>query len=165
MHRFRVLAVTAAALTMLGVFAAAPAASAAPTLDQAQPEAALPPLDPGYFYAWQDADYTLWWCAWFNNDRDWGFCDEKGYGSTTMLNRASSVANNGYPVALDKVRLYYNKPNENGGRSAWACIGQGDEWHWLGDRYFNLGATGSGTGHGLSTNDNIAGHAWADTCS
>ncbi|TDB85073.1 peptidase inhibitor family I36 protein [Actinomadura sp. 7K534] len=121
----------------------------------------------GYICAYDKPDYNVTGaiCGWFNNDRDWSTCGEYSSGTSNMLNKASSVWNKsaGYGEP-NNVNLYYNRPSENGGLSAWACIGQGDAWPWLGVRYFSWGPSGSGTGKNLATQDNITGHKWVNNC-
>jgi hypothetical protein len=121
----------------------------------------------GYLCAYDSVDFkvTSDICGWFNDDRDWATCGEYTSGSGNMLNKASSIRNNsaGYGEP-NNVNLYYNRPSENGGVSAWACIGQGDEWSWLGTKYFSWGPSSAGSGRGLSTQDNITGHKWVNNC-
>lgn len=115
----------------------------------------------GYVYAWNNYNYNTnqGWCAWYGNDRDWSWCDERSGGTTSMRNKASSLWNNGYAGAYPAVNFYYNGPERS---SAWACLGQGDSWPDLRYRYFSWGSGLPGYGRPLE--NDIAGHKWVQYC-
>ena len=108
----------------------------------------------GNVYAYEHSNFAGARCNWVGNDGDWGSCSPAG----TMLNRASSLWNNGYAGGNDDVNFYWGKWYTG----AWDCLGVGDRWSNLANQWF---AYGPGLpGYGQSTNDNIASHKWVSYC-
>jgi len=59
----------------------------------------------GNVYAYEHANFQGAVCHWTGNDPDWSTCSPGG----NMLNRASSLWNNGFPGRLDDVNFYWGK--------------------------------------------------------
>jgi hypothetical protein len=108
----------------------------------------------GNVYAYEHINFGGAVCAWSGNDTDWGSCSPGG----TMLNRASSLWNNGYAGGNDEVNFYWGQSYTG----AWDCLGVGDAWSNLTNQRFIYGS--GRPGHGQSTNDNIASHKWVSFC-
>lgn len=108
----------------------------------------------GKVYAYQNWNFGGTYCGWVGNDTDWGSCSPAG----SMLNRASSLWNNGYAGGYDDVNFYWGKSYTG----AWDCLSNGTYWTNLQNQYFAYGA--GLAGYHQSTNDNIASHKWVSYC-
>jgi hypothetical protein len=113
----------------------------------------------GNVYAFEGTYNSGPYCAWSGDDGDWSTCSGGGV-NRNMLNKASSLWNNGYPGSYDDVNFYYNQ----GQGGAWACLGNGDAWAdlSLGHEIFSWGP--GLAGHGGRINDDIASHKWVNYC-
>ena len=113
----------------------------------------------GNVYAFDGGDFDGAYCAWDGADGDWSTCSADGV-NRNLLNRASSLWNNGFPGGNDDVNFYYDQ-NQQG---AWACLGNGDSWADLasGTRIFSWGP--GQRGYWTNINDNIASHKWVGFC-
>lgn len=117
----------------------------------------------GYVYAY---DQPYGWsrggdaCRWIGSDSNWYDCTWYGVRKN-MLNRASSLWNNGWAGGYDKVNFYWGS-NWSG---AWACLGVGDYWADLplGREKFSW-YTNDKRGLGESLNNNVASHKWVTRC-
>jgi hypothetical protein len=74
-----------------------------------------------------------------------------------MRNMASSLENRGYTGSYDDVNLYYS-PNQQGSRN---CLRNG---YYLNDLQGIYYLWDGKAGQGQSMNDNIASHAWTNSC-
>ncbi len=104
----------------------------------------------GNVYAYENTNRTGNYCYWSGNSGDWSWCG--------MLNRASSLWNNGYVGGNDDVNFYWGR----GYTGAWDCLPQGARWDDLGQHWFAYGA--GLNGYLQTTNNNIESHKWVSYC-
>ncbi|WP_439680962.1 hypothetical protein [Embleya sp. MST-111070] len=154
----RVGMVLASAAALISVATSVPVAQAARNGPAASGARAFAD---GRIHAWSDPNQRGDHCAWVGFSRDWDNPGSADPGCLGMKNRASSVANYGFPGGRDKVNLYYNE--DQGG--VYACIGQGDTWSDLsGGRYIFDHGWWWWEAKNTSIDNNIASHGWTDSC-
>ncbi|REF00018.1 hypothetical protein [Thermomonospora umbrina] len=160
----------ALAASPLAVANAAAAPKPSPTVTRPAPATAAPSpgeittaAADGHVYAYEHADYTGVACGWTGNHNWWKYPRADIYGgpaatcwgeyNPNMLNRATSLWNNGHPTGRSVVRFWKGQS----GSTPKLCLNAGDYWGNLNDggRRFNDGSW---------ANDEIEAHSWGYDC-